>query len=205
MWTTVNQILSKIDDFVWGPPLMVLIMVGGILLTIRMGVLQIRKLPLALKFMIKNEEGAEGEVSSFGALCTALSATIGTGNIVGVATAIGAGGPGALFWMVLAAFFGMATKYAEGLLAVKYRVIDKDNHALGGPFYYIEKEWDQNGNGLRSYLHFWYLRRPFRYWNLFAGKWYFLRREFLFLTRICPGLLRFPVLERIPGPLLSLL
>lgn len=139
MWTTVNQILSKIDDFVWGPPLMVLIMVGGILLTIRMGVLQIRKLPLALKFMIKNEEGAEGEVSSFGALCTALSATIGTGNIVGVATAIGAGGPGALFWMVLAAFFGMATKYAEGLLAVKYRAIDKDNHALGGPFYYIEK------------------------------------------------------------------
>lgn len=139
MWATVNEILTKIDDFVWGPPLMVLIMVGGILLTIRMGVLQIRKLPLALKWMIKNEEEGEGEVTSFGALCTALSATIGTGNIVGVATAIGAGGPGALFWMVLAAFFGMATKYAEGLLAVKYRVVDKDNHALGGPFYYIEK------------------------------------------------------------------
>lgn len=112
MWATVNEILTKIDDFVWGPPLMVLIMVGGILLTIRMGVLQIRKLPLALKWMIKNEEEGEGEVTSFGALCTALSATIGTGNIVGVATAIGAGGPGALFWMVLAAFFGMATKYA---------------------------------------------------------------------------------------------
>ena len=139
MWATVNEILTKIDDFVWGPPLMVLIMVGGILLTIRMGVLQIRKLPLALKWMIKNEEEGEGEVTSFGALCTALSATIGTGNIVGVATAIGAGGPGALFWMVLAAFFGMATKYAEGLLAVKYRVVDKDNHALGGPFYYIER------------------------------------------------------------------
>ena len=139
MWATVNEILTKIDDFVWGPPLMVLIMVGGILLTIRMGVLQIRKLPLALKWMIKNEEEGEGEVTSFGALCTALSATIGTGNIVGVATAIGAGGPGALFWMVLAAFFGMATKYAEGLLAVKYRVVHKDNHALGGPFYYIER------------------------------------------------------------------
>ena len=95
MWATVNEILTKIDDFVWGPPLMVLIMVGGILLTIRMGVLQIRKLPLALKWMIKNEEEGEGEVTSFGALCTALSATIGTGNIVGVATAIGAGGPGA--------------------------------------------------------------------------------------------------------------
>ena len=144
MWATVNEILTKIDDFVWGPPLMVLIMVGGILLTIRMGVLQIRKLPLALKWMIKNEEEGEGEVTSFGALCTALSATIGTGNITGVATAIALGGPGALFWMVIAAFFGMATKYAEGLLAIKYRTIDADGHVLGGPFYYIE-----NGMGVK--------------------------------------------------------
>ncbi|MBO5426294.1 MAG: alanine:cation symporter family protein [Lachnospiraceae bacterium] len=134
-----NEILVAIDDFVWGPPLMVLIMVGGLLLTLRLAFLQIRKLPLALKWMVKNEEDGVGEVSSFGALCTALSATIGTGNIVGVATAICAGGPGALFWMVLAAFFGMATKYAEGLLAVKYRVIDESGHSLGGPFYYIEK------------------------------------------------------------------
>ena len=89
--------------------------------------------------MVKNEEGGQGEVTSFGALCTALSATIGTGNIVGVATAVCAGGPGALFWMILAAFFGMATKYSEGLLAVKYRTLDEDGHALGGPFYYIEK------------------------------------------------------------------
>lgn len=153
MWATVNEILTKIDDFVWGPPLMVLIMVGGILLTIRMGVLQIRKLPLALKWMIKNEEEGEGEVTSFGALCTALSATIGTGNIVGVATAIGAGGPGALFWMVLAAFFGMATKYAEGLLAVKYRVVDKDNPMHLADHSTILKEvWAQNGNGLQKYL-----------------------------------------------------
>lgn len=145
MWNTMNEFLGKVDDFVWGPPLMVLILAGGIYLTCRMGVLQLRRLPLALKWMVKNEEGGEGEVTSFGALCTALSATIGTGNIVGVATAIGAGGPGALFWMEIAAFFGMATKYAEGLLAVKYRVIDKGNHALGGPFYYIErgmgKDW----------------------------------------------------------------
>ncbi len=98
-----------------------------------------RHLGKALKFMVKNEEGGVGEVTSFGALCTALSATIGTGNIVGVATAVGAGGPGALFWMVLAAFFGMATKYSEGLLAVKFRTVDEDGHALGGPFYYIEK------------------------------------------------------------------
>ena len=139
MWETINDFLVKVDDLVWGTPLMILIIAGGILLTIRMGVLQLRKLPLALKWMVKNEDAGEGEVSSFGALCTALSATIGTGNIVGVATAIGAGGPGALFWMILTAFFGMATKYAEGLLAVKYRVIDEENHALGGPFYYIER------------------------------------------------------------------
>ena len=133
-----TQVLTKIDDLVWGVPLMVLIMCGGLLLTLRMGFLQIRKLPLALKWMIRNEEGGKGEVTSFAALCTALSATIGTGNIVGVATAVGAGGPGALFWMVVTAFFGMATKYAEGVLAIKYRVVDEDGHALGGPFDYIE-------------------------------------------------------------------
>lgn len=136
---TLTAVLERIDSLVWGIPLMVLILAGGILLTARMKVLQLRKLPLALKWMIKNEEDGEGEVSSFGALCTALSATIGTGNIVGVATAVCAGGPGALFWMIVAAFFGMATKYAEGLLAIKYRVVDKDGHSLGGPFYYIER------------------------------------------------------------------
>lgn len=104
MWDTINKFLQSVDDFVWGPPLMVLILAGGIYLTVRMGILQIRKLPLALKWMVKNEESGEGEVTSFGALCTALSATIGTGNIVGVATAIGTGGPGALFWMEIAAF-----------------------------------------------------------------------------------------------------
>lgn len=139
MWSMINQFLVAVDDFVWGVPLMVLIMSGGILLTVRLGLLQIRRLPLALKWMFKNEKGGKGEISSFAALCTALSATIGTGNIVGVATAVCTGGPGALFWMVLAAFFGMATKYAEGLLAVKYRVVAPDGHSLGGPFYYIER------------------------------------------------------------------
>ena len=139
-----NEVLVAIDDFVWGPPLMILIMLGGILLTVRLGLLQVRKLPLALKWMVKNEDDGVGEVSSFAALCTALSATIGTGNIVGVATAICTGGPGALFWMVMAAFFGMATKYAEGLLAVKYRVVAEDGHSLGGPFYYIEKGMGKN-------------------------------------------------------------
>lgn len=136
---TVNEILQQIYDAVSGVPLIILILFGGIFLTIRLGGLQVRKLPLALRWMVQNEEDGTGEISSFGALCTALSATIGTGNIVGVATAIAAGGPGALFWMELAALFGMATKYSEGLLAVKYRVIDKDDHALGGPFYYIER------------------------------------------------------------------
>ena len=145
MWKVINEFLVSVDDFVWGIPLMVLILAGGILLTTRLGLLQMRRLPLALKWMFKNEEEGDGEISSFAALCTALSATIGTGNIVGVATAVGTGGPGALFWMVITAFFGMSTKFAEGLLAVKYRVVGKDGHSLGGPFYYIElgmgKKW----------------------------------------------------------------
>lgn len=128
-----------------GLPLILLIIAVGIYLTVRLRGLQIKHLPKALKFIVKNEENGDGEVSSFAALCTALSATIGTGNIVGVATAICAGGPGALFWMVIAALFGMATKYSEGLLAIKYRVIEPDGHVLGGPFYYIEhgmgKKW----------------------------------------------------------------
>ena len=140
-----NEIVLDINNIVWGPPLIILILAVGIVLTTRLGCLQIKRLPLAFRYMVQNEEGGTGEVSSFGALCTALSATIGTGNIVGVATAICLGGPGALFWMVFAAFFGMATKYAEGLLAVKYRTVDADGHTLGGPFYYIEhgmgKKW----------------------------------------------------------------
>lgn len=138
MLEEISKILTAIDDFVWGVPLIVLILTVGIFMTIRLKGLQIGKLPKSLKYMVKNEASGDGEVTSFGALCTALSATIGTGNIVGVATAIVAGGPGALFWMWIAALFGMATKYSEGVLAVKYRVIDKDNHVLGGPFYYIE-------------------------------------------------------------------
>ena len=133
------QMLKAIDDFVWGVPLSVLILAVGIFLTIRLRGLQITKLPLAIKNMVANEKNGEhGEVSSFGALCTALSATIGTGNIVGVATALVAGGPGALFWMWIAALLGTATKYSECLLAIKYRVVAKDGHIVGGPFYYIE-------------------------------------------------------------------
>lgn len=135
---TLNSVLDAVDGYVWGIPLIVIILFVGLLLTIRLGCLQVMNLPNALRYMLHNEKNGEGEVSSFGALCTALAATIGTGNIVGVATAIGTGGPGALFWMEVAAFLGMATKYAEGLLAVKYRTMDKDGKVLGGPFYYIE-------------------------------------------------------------------
>ena len=135
-----DEILTKIDNLVWGVPLIVFILAAGIVLSVRTGFIQVRHLPRALRYTFKDEEGGEGEVTGFAALCTALSATIGTGNIVGVATAVGvlAGGPGALFWMWVAAFLGMATKYAEGFLAVKYRTIDDEGHVLGGPFYYIE-------------------------------------------------------------------
>lgn len=151
---TFMDFLTKLDDLAWGVPMLILIMGTGLLLTVRLGVLQFRKLGLALRYMVKNEKDGVGEVSSFGALCTALSATVGTGNIVGVAGAMLAGGPGAVFWMFIAACIGMATKYAEGLLAVKYRVIDKDGHALGGPFYYIERGMGKNWKWLAKIFAF---------------------------------------------------
>ena len=133
-----NEILGKIDGVVWGIPTIVLILVTGLILTIRCRGIQFTKLGRAFKQIFKKNEG-EGELSGFSALCTALSATIGTGNIVGVATAIAAGGPGALFWMWFAAILGTATKYAECMLAIKYREVKADGTVLGGPFYTIEK------------------------------------------------------------------
>lgn len=133
------EILTQINTFVWGPPLLLLLVGTGIYLTIRLHLLQVVDLPSALKLIFCAKSDGHGDVSSFKALCTALAATVGTGNIVGVATAIKAGGPGALFWMWLAAFFGMATKYAECLLAVKYRSVDANGNIAGGPMYYIEK------------------------------------------------------------------
>lgn len=142
---SVESVLKTVDDLVWGIPLIVLILVAGIFLTVRLKGLQIRRLPLAIRNLISDESsGQEGEVSGFGALCTALSATIGTGNIVGVATALVAGGPGALFWMVVAAVLGTVTKYAECMLAIKYRVTAEDGHVVGGPFYYIERGMGKN-------------------------------------------------------------
>ncbi len=135
-------ILNAIDSFMWGPPLITLLVGTGIFLTIRLHLLQVFRLPRALGLIFGAKNKGEGDVSSFKALCVALAATIGTGNIVGVATAIKVGGPGALFWMWMAAFFGMATKYSEGLLAVKYRSVDNKGEIAGGPMYYI-----RNGMG----------------------------------------------------------
>ena len=136
---TIESILSAIDSFIWGAPLLILLSGTGHYLTLRLGFIQIRYLPRALGYLFKKDKGGKGDVSSFAALCTALAATIGTGNIVGVATAVQAGGPGAIFWMWLVALLGMATKYAECLLAVKYRVRDKNGFMAGGPMYYIER------------------------------------------------------------------
>lgn len=134
---------TMLDDMVWGAPLLILLVGTGIYLTVRLGLLQVLKLPKAFKLIFADDKG-QGDISSFAALATALAATVGTGNIVGVATAIKAGGPGALFWMWIAAFFGMATKYSEGLLAIKYRTRDDNGEVSGGPMYYI-----LNGMGKR--------------------------------------------------------
>ncbi|OLN23602.1 sodium:alanine symporter family protein [Domibacillus antri] len=144
------EILGKISSFIWGPPLLVLIVGTGIYLTLRIGFLQVRLLPYSLKlaFSKNQDKTSEGDISHFQALMTALAATVGTGNIVGVATAVLMGGPGALFWMWISAFFGMATKYAEAVLAVKYRVQDEDGEMSGGPMYYLERGLNQKWLGV---------------------------------------------------------
>lgn len=134
-------LLNQIDSFVWGPPLLVLLVGTGIFLSFRLGFLQVFRLPRSLKLIFSAENQGEGDIDSFKALCTALAATVGTGNIVGVATAIKAGGPGAILWMWIAAFFGMATKYAEGCLAVKYRTVDDKGQISGGPCTTLKTGW----------------------------------------------------------------
>lgn len=133
-----QALLASINGIVWGPITLCLLVGTGVYLTVRLKLIQVFRLPMAMGLLFKPAKG-HGDLSSFAALCTALSATIGTGNIVGVATAIKMGGPGALFWMWLAAFFGMATKYAECMLAVKYRTTDARGQIAGGPMYYIER------------------------------------------------------------------
>ncbi|GAE43805.1 sodium/glycine symporter GlyP [Mesobacillus boroniphilus JCM 21738] len=147
---TFEDWIGKISGWVWGPPLLILLVGTGIYLTFRIGFLQMRLLPYSLKlaFTKKQDKRSEGDISHFQALMTALAATVGTGNIAGVATAIFTGGPGAVFWMWITAFFGMATKYAEAVLAVKYRVEDKDGEMSGGPMYYLERGLGQKWLGV---------------------------------------------------------
>lgn len=136
---SVTSTLEWIENnIIWGIPLIVLILVVGIVLTIKLKFIQIKHLGKSLKYMVTNETKESGEVSTFGALCISMAATLGTGKIVGVATAIAIGGPGALFWMIFAAIFGMATKYAEGFLAIRYRRLNPDGTVCGGPYAYIE-------------------------------------------------------------------
>ncbi len=144
--------LNAIDSFMWGPPLITLLVGTGIYLTLRLKLLQVVRLPKALSLIFKAKNHGEGDVSSFKALCVALAATVGTGNIVGVATAVKIGGPGAIFWMWMAAFFGMATKYAEGLLAVKYRSTDAKGNIAGGPMYYIRQGMGEKYKPLATFF-----------------------------------------------------
>lgn len=132
--------LQKLSDLVWGVPLLVMLVGSGIFLTVRIGFVQFKRLPYALKevFSRKKENPSSGDISQFQSLMTALAATIGTGNIAGVATAVVAGGPGAMFWMWITAVFGMATKYSEGVLAIVYRKKNERGEMSGGPMYYIE-------------------------------------------------------------------
>ena len=134
----IEQVLEKISGFVWGWPLLVLLVGTHLFLTIRLGFIQ-RYLWTAIKLSVRREKEGAGDVSQFGALTTALAATIGTGNIVGVATAVAAGGPGAVLWMWLTGVFGIATKYSKALLSVRFRVKMPDGSMAGGPMYVLER------------------------------------------------------------------
>lgn len=144
------DLMAKVNEFVWGPPMLVLIVGTGILLTLRLKFLPFRYLGYALKlaFSKHQDKTSKGDVSHFQALMTALSATIGTGNIVGVATAVTLGGPGAVFWMWVTALVGMATKYSEAILAVKYRIVDEKGEMAGGPMYFLERGLGQKWLGV---------------------------------------------------------
>ena len=141
------QITEEISGIVWGWPMIVLLLGTHIFLTIRLKFPQ-RKIGTAIKLSVKKDRGSTGDVSQFGALATSLAATIGTGNIIGVATAVSLGGPGAVLWCWLTGVFGIATKYGEGLLAIKYRVMTKNGRMLGGPMYALENGLDMKWLGV---------------------------------------------------------
>ena len=143
------ELLNTIDAFVWGPAMIALLLGSHLFFTFKTGFIQ-RKLPMAIKLSLSSDPEGKGDISHFGALATALAATIGTGSIVGVATAILAGGPGAVFWMWITGVFGIATKYAEVYAAVKYRVRDHNGAMLGGAMYIWERAFRRNAEGKRD-------------------------------------------------------
>jgi alanine or glycine:cation symporter, AGCS family len=142
-----EKLMGQLSDFVWGPPLLILLLGTHIFLTFRLRFIQ-RYLGKAIKLSLQRSREGRGDISQFGALTTALAATIGTGNVVGVATAIAAGGPGAVLWMWLTGVFGIATKYSEALLSVKYRIKTKDGLMAGGPMYVLERAMKQKWLGV---------------------------------------------------------
>lgn len=142
-----EQITASVSSFLWGWPMIILLLGTHIFLTIRLKFPQ-RKIFTAIRLSFKKDPDSEGDVSQFGALATSLAATIGTGNIIGVATAVAFGGPGAVFWCWLTGVFGIATKYAEGLLAIKYRVKTSSGEMLGGPMYALERGLKQKWLGI---------------------------------------------------------
>ena len=145
----LNNFFAAASGYVWGVPLLILLVGTGILLTVRLRGIQVTMLGHALReTFARSRENEMGDISHFKALMIALAATIGTGNIIGVATAISVGGPGALFWMWVTAAVGMATKYGEGVLAVKYRVVDENGEMAGGPMYYLERGLGQKWLGV---------------------------------------------------------
>lgn len=155
----IMEVLEKFQAFIWGPPTLLLLLGTGIYFTVTLKGIQLFRFPKALKAIFEKEEGV-GDVSAFATLCTTLAADIGTGSIVGVATALRIGGPGAMFWMWVSAFFGMTTKYAESVLAVKYRTKDENGQMAGGPMYYI-----QNGMG-KKYI---WLAKLFAIFGVFTA------------------------------------
>jgi AGCS family alanine or glycine:cation symporter len=137
----IESFVGALNSLVWGPYMLVLLVGTGLYLTLRLNFISFRYLPYALKlaFSKNQDDKSQGDISHFQALMTALAATIGTGNIAGVATAVTLGGPGAVFWMWITALVGMATKYAEAILSVKYRIVDERGEMAGGPMYFLEK------------------------------------------------------------------
>lgn len=156
MLSTIESVNNVVNNFIWGVPAMICIIGVGLLLSVRTGFIQIRKFPYAMKVtigrMLRKKDATDGAMTPFQAVCTALAATVGTGNIAGVAGAIAIGGPGAVFWMWISALLGMCTKFSEVTLAVHFREKNAEGDLVGGPMYYIKNGLNKNCTGLHICL-----------------------------------------------------